>query len=130
MSGRVSSSKPINASRLVHRITIQERTGVVTNANGFDEEQWVDLRTVWASMSNLDGREFWTAKAVQSETTVEFGIRYASFVDTLDSKNHRITHGKKTVEGIEEDRIYNITFIDQGEYKRVFVKIKTLELVV
>jgi len=75
---------------------------------------------------------------VQSENTVEFDIRYAKFVDTLDSKKHRITHGKKTVDSLDEnggvvgsqevDRVYNITFIDNVEFQSKFVSIKTLEL--
>lgn len=119
MSGRMSASKLITSSQLIHRITIQKLT-VVTNSNGFDEESWLDLQTVWASKSNLDGREFWTAKAVQSENTVEFNIRYAKFVDTMDSRTHRIVHNTKA---------YGITFIDNVEFQGRFVRIKTLELV-
>jgi len=118
MSGRMSASKVIGSSQLIHRITIQKLT-IVTNENGFDEEVWSDIQTVWASKSNLDGREFWTAKAVQSENTVEFDIRYASFVDTMDSRTHRIVHNAK---------VYGITFIDDVGFQSKFVRIKTLEL--
>lgn len=113
MSGRV----PI--SQLIHRITIQELT-VVTNENGFDEETWSDLMTVWSRKENLSGREFWAAKVVQGELTVGFGVRYGKWVDTLDSRTNRIVHGTK---------IYNITFVDNVEFQGKFVRIKTLELI-
>ncbi|MFZ3132883.1 MAG: phage head closure protein [Desulfosporosinus sp.] len=120
---------------LKHRITIQQLITVndevflspwlcvpprPTNPNGFDEGLWVPTRTVWASKSNLDGREFWSAKAVQSENTVVFGIRYTEFIEILDTRTYRIVHGP---------RIYNIIFIDNTEFRNRFVKIKTLELV-
>ena len=120
MSGRMSASKQINASQLIHRITIQKLTLLPPNENGFELEDWIDLYTVWASKSNLDGREYWTAKAVQSENTVEFNIRYAKFVDAMDSRTYRIVHNTK---------IYGITFIDNVDFQGKFVRIKTLELV-
>lgn len=133
-----SSNGTITASQLTHRITIQKLT-TTTNENGFTEERWDDFVTVWASKSNLTGREFWSAKTVQSEKTVEFVVRYAKYAEELDSKNFRIIHGKKKADilngfgdviGSEEiDKIYNITFIDNSEYRNVFVKIQTLELV-
>ncbi len=103
---------------LRYRVTIQKLT-TVTNANGFTEEQWFDFKTVWASKNNLSGKEFWSAMAVQSENTVEFGIRYAQFIDSMDTRAYRIKHG---------DKVYNITFIDYGEFRRTFVMIKTLEM--
>ena len=105
---------------LRHRVTIQKLI-TETNENGFETEVWIDLKTnVWASVSNLSGREFWAAKAVQSENTVEFGIRYAQFVESMDSRTYRIKHGT---------RIYNITSIDNYEFRKTFVTIKTLEMV-
>ena len=103
---------------LRYRIVIQKLT-IVTDDDGFDEEVWADIQTVWASKKNLEGREFWTAKAVQSENTVEFGIRYAKYVEEIDSRTHRITHGTRT---------YNISFVDNEKYRNTFVIIKTLEL--
>ncbi len=108
----------MNVNELRHRITFQKKT-TTTNENGFTEESWTDIRTVFASKNNLFGREFFQAVAVQAENTVEFGIRYSGFVDEMDSKLYRITQGLK---------IYNITFIDNILYDKIFVKIKTLEL--
>ena len=109
----------MNAEKMTNRITIQKLTTTI-NANGYKVETWSDFKTVWASKSNLSGREYWGAKAVQQENTVEFGTRYAAFVDEMDSKSYRIVHDLK---------IYNINFIDNIGYNRTFVKFKTLELV-
>ncbi len=115
-------------SDLKHRITIQKLTQT-TDAEGFPIESWTDFITVWASQNNLFGREYWAAKAVQSEKTVEFIIRYASFVNDLDSRTYRIKHGKRTVGTTQVDRIFNIVFIDNVQYQNNFVKLKTLELI-
>lgn len=119
----------MNANDLRHRITFQKLTSII-NDNGYPEDVWTDVATVWASKNNLSGREFWGAKVVQSENTVEFGIRYASFVDEIDSRTYRILHGKKIVEGLEVDRVYNITFVDHVDFKKVSVKIRSLEVVI
>ena len=107
----------MNINDLKHRITFQHLSTTV-NANGFSEESWTDIRTVWASKNNLFGREFFQAVAVQAENTIEFCIRYSGFVDTLDTKLYRIIQGLS---------IYNITFIDNIKFQNTFVKIKALE---
>ena len=66
---------------LRHRITIQKFTTVV-NENGFEDEAWQDYKTVWASVSNLSGREYYQAAAVQAEKTVKLLIRYSQGLDT------------------------------------------------
>lgn len=119
----------MNPNDLRHRITFQKLTSII-NTNGFPEDVWADIATVWASKNNLSGREFWGAKVVQSENTVEFSIRYSSFIDDIDSRTYRIVHGKKMVEGLEVDRVYNITFVDHVDFKKVLVKIRSLEAVV
>lgn len=50
---------------LRHRITFQKPV-IETNPNGFEVETWEDIKTVWASASNLRGREFFAAAAVQA----------------------------------------------------------------
>lgn len=115
----MSAGNVINASQLKHRIMIMKLT-IATNENGFEEESWVPIQSVWASKNNLSAREFWSAKAVQSENTVEFGVRYAKYIEEIDSRIYRIVHGTRT---------YNITFVDNEKYKNTFVLIKTLELI-
>lgn len=138
MSRYATNSGISKISDLNKKITIQKLMGTIQNENGFEEEQWSDFITLWASKNNLFGREFWSAKAVQEEKTVEFRIRYGKWINMIDTKNYRIRHGKKTVDNLgadgeiigtkEIDVIYNITFIDNVKYENTWVKIKTLEL--
>jgi phage head-tail adaptor, putative, SPP1 family len=99
---------------LRHRITFQKFTTVV-NENGFEEEAWQDYKTVWASVSNLSGKEYYQAAAVQAEKTVKLLIRYIKEVDT----SMRI---------IFKDKQYNITSIDNMKYTNKYIEIKALEV--
>lgn len=60
---------------LRHRITFQKYIEI-TDEEGFATQDWQDIATVWASVENLYGREYWQAAAVQAENTVKFTIRY------------------------------------------------------
>lgn len=99
---------------LRHIITIQKFTTVV-NENGFEEEAWQDYKTVWASVSNLSGREYYQAAAVQAEKTVKLLIRYSQELDT----SMRI---------LFKDKQYNITSIDNMKYANKYIEIKALEV--
>ncbi len=99
---------------LRHRITLQKFTTVV-NENGFEEETWQDYKIVWASVSNLPGREYYQAAAIQAEKTVKFLIRYVEGIDT----DMRIFFN---------DKQYNITSIDNMKYANKYIEIKALEV--
>jgi SPP1 family predicted phage head-tail adaptor len=100
---------------LRHRITFQKLTTSV-NENGFEVETWEDMRTVWAAVSNLHGREYFAAAAVQAENTVKFTIRYLPDIDTTMRISFR-------------DKQYNITSIDNIKYQNRFIEIKALEVI-
>lgn len=99
---------------LRHRITFQRFTTVV-NENGFEIEAWQDYKTVWASVSNLSGREYYQAVAVQAERTVKFLIRYIQDIDT----SMRI---------LFKDKQYNIALIDNMKYLNKYIEIKAIEV--
>ncbi|WP_077838996.1 phage head closure protein [Clostridium beijerinckii] len=99
---------------LRHRITFQKFTTVV-NENGFEEEAWQDYKTVWASVSNLSGREYYQAAAIQAEKTVKFLIRYIEDIDT-------------SIRILFKDKQYNITSIDNVKYSNKYIEIKALEV--
>ena len=107
----------MNISTMNKKIKIQALS-TIQNDNGFDEETWIDFKKIWCAINNLNGREFWVAKAVQSETTVIFTIRYANFVNSLDTKKYRIL--------VDDSKIYNITFINNINNQNKFVEIKAL----
>lgn len=104
----------MNPGELRHRITLQKFTSTV-NENGFEEEMWIDFKTVWASVSNLHGREYFEAAAVQKENTVKFIIRYTKDLDT----SMKIAFKGKS---------YNIIQIDNIKYENRFIEIKAMEV--
>ena len=99
---------------LKHRIILQKFTTLV-NENGFEVEAWEDYKTVWAAVSNLYGKEYYQAAAIQAEKTVKFTIR---FLDSITA-DMRI---------LFEDKQYNITSIDNIKYANKFIEIKALEV--
>lgn len=78
------------------RITLQkkrEQQGPIPNLKDYD-----DYKTIWSKARFLKGREFWSAKATNAETTVEFTIRYRKDIDT----SMRIVYDKRhfSIDGI------------------------------
>ena len=59
----------MNPGDLDKRITLQKCI-TTTNESGFEVETWEDYKTTWAAVSNLHGREYLAAAAVQAENTV------------------------------------------------------------
>jgi SPP1 family predicted phage head-tail adaptor len=104
----------MNPGELRHRITLQKFTTTV-NENGFEEESWIDFKILWASVSNLHGREYFEAAAVQKENTVKFIVRY---IKDLDTSMKIMFKGKS----------YNIIQIDNIRYENRFVEIKAMEV--
>lgn len=104
----------MNPGDLRHRITFQKLTTTV-NENGFEEETWEDVKTVWAAASNLHGREYYAAAAVQAENTVKFTIRYLPGIHT-------------TMRILFRGKQYNITAIDNIKYQNRYMEIKALEV--
>lgn len=100
---------------LRHRISILEKTTTVTS-NGFEEEQWKELKTVWAAVENLRGREFYAAAQVQAENTVKFIIRYLPNIDTSMQILFRGKH-------------YNIVAVDNIKYTNRFIELRAQEVV-
>lgn len=108
----------MNPGMLNKKITIQKLTKVKSE-NDFDDEDWIDFKKVWASVNNLFGREFWEAKSVKEENTIEFVIRYSQGLSDLDSKKFRIHWNNK---------VHNITFVDNVKYENKYLKIKAIEV--
>ncbi|MBV4424291.1 phage head closure protein [Clostridium tyrobutyricum] len=104
----------MSIGELRHRITFLRLTSTV-NENGFEVEAWEDYKTVWAAVSNLYGKEYYQAAAMQAEKTVKFTIR---FLDSITA-DMRI---------LFEDKQYNITSIDNIKYVNKFIEIKALEV--
>ena len=103
--------------KLDKRIVIQKYTS--KTVNGFDSGDWIDYKIVWANINNLFGREYWEAKNCNAENTLNIVIRYSKDVEILNSKDYRIKW---------ENRLFNITFIDNIKYENKYLKLKVLEV--
>ena len=104
-------------SGLNHRVTIQ-RYAEYEDDHGISREDWVDLKTAWCSMNNLYGKEYWEAKQYNAENTIEFVIRYSACKDL--SVKDRLK---------KNDRLFNITSIDNVMYRNEVLKIKAIEVI-
>lgn len=101
--------------KLNKRITFQKYT-TSENAIGDTINSWTDFKTVWASATNLHGREYYSAMQVQAENTVKFTIRYCKDIDT----SMRIVFKNQT---------YDIKFIDNIKYGNKFMEIQGLAVI-
>jgi SPP1 family predicted phage head-tail adaptor len=96
----------MNPGKLNSRITFQEFVSG-TDPDGFPMEDWQDVKTVWAMIKTLQGREYYQAAAVQAENTTRFIIRYIKDLSTKMriSYNNRIFD----IQSIINDDEKNIT---------------------
>ena len=76
---------------------------------------WSDYYKCYSYVNNLSGKEYWEAKQVNAETELDFVIRYCSEVSAIDTEHFRI---------LFRGNIYNITFVDNVQYKNKTVKIR------
>ena len=104
----------VDIGDLRHRVTLQRKTTTVSEC-GFETVTWEDVATLWAAVTNLHGREYYAAAAVQAEKTVKFTIRYLPGLDT-------------TMRIFFRGKIYNISAIDNIKYQNRYLKIKAQEV--
>ncbi|EPY2275485.1 phage head closure protein [Clostridium sporogenes] len=124
------SNLNVDIGKMDKRITIQ-KFSTTQNENGFDIEEWDDYRTLWASMNNLWGKEFYAAKSTNSENTIEFIVRYSKDLKNINTKEYRIKTIKYKNATKEKDkyRYFDITFIDNIKYENKWLKIKAIEVI-
>lgn len=106
----------MNAGMLRQKVKIQKyekSQDGIGNANG----KWNDYKTAYAYVNGLRGKEYWEAAAVHQEHTVEFIFRWKPFFDGIDTRRYRIFFGGNA---------YNITLIDNIQYRNKTVKIKAV----
>lgn len=96
------------------RITLLQVTTTI-DENGFARDEEMELAIVWAAVSNLHGKEYFAAKAVQAENTIKFTIRYRPGI----TSNMKIRF---------QDRLFNITDIDDIKYRKKYLEIKAVEV--
>jgi len=107
-----------DVGKVLRRKIIIQKMEVVQDDIGNQKMAWVDWRPVWAERNNLWGQEYYAAKAVNEESTIVFTVRYAPFIDEMNTVDYRIKHNGK---------FYDIKQIDYLQYDGLWVKIKALE---
>lgn len=97
-----------------HRVSVIQLV-LQTNENGFEETVSEVIKTLWAEVSNVHGKEYFAAKAVQAENTVKFKIR---FYPELKPSMHIAFDG----------RVFNITGIDHIKFGKRYMEVLAMEV--
>lgn len=95
------------------RILFQKNV-TVTDGNGNHTREWSDFYSCRAYANCLSGREYYAAAQINAEKELYFMVRYCSELKELDTKKYRI---------IFRGMVYNITFVDNVQYKNRTLKI-------
>ncbi len=90
-------SKRSTASKLRHRLTLQEEVMTPDGAGGY-VRTWNDVVQLWAEVISVGGRERFFSGKIQSEGTHRVLLRYRNDITT----QHRL---------VFESRIFNIRAI-------------------
>lgn len=104
----------MNAGAYREPITI-EKSGYTEDEIGNQIQGWAEYYKGYAYMNNLSGSEYWEAAQTQAESTVMFFLRFHKLLETMNTKEYRLVHRGKE---------YNITFIDNVQYKNETIKIR------
>jgi SPP1 family predicted phage head-tail adaptor len=70
-----------NSGSFRHRISIQKRQSVKDELAQDIGEEWVNVKSVWAMIKTMQGREYFEAASSRSETIVRFITRYTTGID-------------------------------------------------
>lgn len=100
------------------------RDPVTVERKSFKEDSIGNQRPIWqeyyrgfAYVNNLSGSEYWAAAQTQSQNTIVFTLRYHQLLGQMNTKEYRILH---------RGREYNITSIDNVQYKNETIKIRAV----
>jgi SPP1 family predicted phage head-tail adaptor len=93
----------IQPGMLNKQIVIQSKTST-EDADGVKTPTWSTVCTIWAAVSDLYGREYYAAAAVQMEQTTKFTVRHRTDITTA----MRISYG---------GNYYHIDQIDKLDHK-------------
>ena len=99
---------------------LRERIVIEKSETGRDENGnhillWKKFFSCFAYVNNLSGSEYYEAARTNTQNDVTFVIRYSSETRDIDSEHFRVIF-----RGIP----YNITFVDNVQYKNETIKLK------
>ena len=109
----------MNAGAYRDLVTIQKLT-TQRDSDGYESEIWEDYYSNYAYINKLSGKEFWAAAETAAQKTVRFELRWHSQLDLVNSKDYRL---------IFNDHIFNITNVDNVQFRNETVKISGIEVV-
>ena len=66
----------MEAGKLRHRVTIQEKPTVTRDGFGGEVPGWTEVDTVWAAVEPLGGREFLEGRSLEAIVDTRIRIRY------------------------------------------------------
>lgn len=96
-------------------LVVIEKSGYAEDDIGNQIPSWTEYYRGYAYMNNLSGSEYWEAAQTQSQNTIMFVFRYHPLLGAMNTKEYRLVHWGKA---------YNITSIDNVQYKNETVKIR------
>ena len=105
----------MNINKLKHRVTIQEQQGTANDGGGNKIPNWVDLATIWANVSPINGTETVIAEKRGQQLTHNVTIRYRA---DIKAKMRFMFNG----------RILDIQYIINANEENKELKIQCLEV--
>ena len=106
-------------NKMKERILFQKSSSQ-KDGNGNRVLQWTDFYSCFAYANNLSGNEYIASAGTNSQADIYFKVRCCSELRDLTTDKFRI---------IFRGEIYNITFIDNIEYKDKVLKIRVSKAV-
>lgn len=100
----------MKAGDLKHLITLQKPT-YHTDSRGNRITTWQDVSSVYASMQDVSGKDFFAAQAHQAQDVITFGIRWRDDV----------THQWRL---IYQGKAHHIIQVNHLGYKKDFIHLK------
>lgn len=104
----------MNAGAYREPVTI-EKNSYTEDDIGNQVLTWIEYYRGYAYMNNLSGTEYWEAAQTQAQNTVMFILRFHHLLEAMNTKEYRLIHRSKE---------YNITSIDNVQYKNETIKIR------
>ena len=103
----------LRAGQLRKRVLVQSRSSS-PDAIGGQSTTWADLKTIWAEVTALSGRELMLAQTIAAEVTHEINCRYDPvFADPRTVAAYRIVYNGRrfNIHGVqnEDERNRRIT---------------------
>lgn len=106
----------LNAAELNKKIKFQSKSGATVDSEGYNVPGEIVEIPVWAKVKTLQSKEYFNAKATQSENTTVFVIRYRKDID-------------EDMKILLNDRVFEIVSLINDDEKNITITIIGREVV-